>query len=159
MESAERIISQFYHSFQNKDHQGMHACYHPDLSFSEPVFQNLDYKKTCAMWHMLIERGKDLKLQYDNIQNHGDKITCNWEAFYTFSSTGNKVHNLITGTFILEENKIIRHIDHFNFWKWSSMALGTTGTLLGWTSFVRSKVRKTAFNSLEKFIKNHPVYQ
>ena len=48
----------------------------------------------------------------------------------------------------IENGTIIKHTDEFNFYKWSKMALGTPGLLLGWTSFFRNKVRKGAYVKL-----------
>jgi hypothetical protein len=52
----------------------------------------------------------------------------------------------------IEDEKIIIHEDSFDFWKWSRMALGTPGLLLGWTPFLKKKVRTQAQTSLQNFI-------
>jgi hypothetical protein len=67
--------------------------------------------------------------------------------------TGRRVHNKIDATFQFQDGKIIRHHDRFNFWKWSFMALGPVGLFLGWSPFIKNKVRKQAAKNLEKFIK------
>src|SRR2546428_315663 len=67
-----------------------------------------------------------------------------WEARYTFSSTGRKVHNVMEAEFQFQGGRIAVHHDHFRFWRWSSQALGTAGLLLGWTPMVHNKVRATA---------------
>lgn len=75
-----------------------------------------------------------------------------WEATYIFSATGRKVHNRIDASFRFQDGKIIRHHDSFSFWRWSSMALGPVGTLLGWSPLVKNKVRRQAAQNLEKYI-------
>ena len=75
-----------------------------------------------------------------------------WIANYTFSQTGNKVENRIKANFEFENGKIVKHVDEFDFYKWSSQALGFTGKLLGWTSFLKNKVRQTAMKSLTDFM-------
>ncbi|HEX8059406.1 MAG TPA: nuclear transport factor 2 family protein, partial [Cyclobacteriaceae bacterium] len=75
-----------------------------------------------------------------------------WEAWYSFSRTGRQVHNIIDAKFEFRDGLIYKHHDHFAFWRWSRQALGTSGTLLGWSPVVRNKVRETARRSLDKFM-------
>ena len=46
---------------------------------------------------------------------------------------------------------VIRHVDRFDFWRWSRQALGAPGWLLGWTSLLRGKVRAQAAKGLAAF--------
>ena len=66
-----------------------------------------------------------------------------------FSVTGKKVVNHIKANFEFENGKIIKHNDHFNFYTWAKQALGFTGVLLGWTPFLKNKIRSTAANNLK----------
>jgi hypothetical protein len=153
------LIETFYTCFQQRDWAGMSACYHPNIVFSDPVFTALHGKSARAMWHMLIERGKDLTLEYTNVRVEQSKGYAHWEARYTFSASRRLVHNIIEAEFEFAEGKISRHRDTFHFWRWSRMALGTTGLLLGWSPVVRNKVRQTAQQGLAAFIAKHPEYQ
>ena len=137
----------------------MAACYHEKLTFSDPAFVKLNYKQAAAMWHMLCERGKDLELTFSEVESDEHQGSCSWEAKYTFSATGHKVHNIIRAKFRFEDNKIIQHEDEFNFWRWSRQALGLPGIMLGWSSVLKNKVQKTALGSLKKFIVQHIEYQ
>lgn len=149
-----QLLNQFYTAFQKRDYVTMQSCYHPEARFSDPVFQNLNVQEVKAMWHMLCERGKDLKISF-NVLNEQQIF---WEANYSFSKTGRKVNNKITATFEFKEGLIFRHTDAFDLWKWSGMALGSAGTLLGWTPFFKSKIRKMGISGLRQFIKNHTEY-
>ena len=63
------------------------------------------------------------------------------------------VHNVIDGVFEFNAQGLISyHRDSFNFWSWSRQALGMPGLLLGWTSFLRQKVRATAAGNLKKYL-------
>jgi ketosteroid isomerase-like protein len=159
MNDAEGIVAGFYTAFQKKDWRGMQGFYHDDVIFSDPVFQNLKGKRAKAMWHMLAEAAKDLTINFKNVQGDGQKGSCDWNAYYSFSRTGRKVHNIIHGQFELKDGKIFRHTDTFDLWRWSGMAMGTMGKLMGWTSFFQSKIRATADKNLERFIANHREYQ
>jgi ketosteroid isomerase-like protein len=161
MNQNEQLIEKFYSSFAARDPIGMIECYHPDVSFQDEVF-TLRGKAVGAMWHMLIEpekKDKDTVLTYSDIQADETTGRAHWEARYTFSATGRKVHNILDATFRFQEGKIIEHRDRFDFWRWSRMALGPMGILLGWSPMVRNKVRATANERLERFIQEHPEYQ
>ena len=153
-----QLIEKFYSSFQNKDFAGMIACYHPQVAFSDPVF-TLQGKQPGAMWHMFCAGGKDLAITFSDIQADDLQGQAHWEATYTFSSTGRKVHNIIDAGFRFQDGLIIEHRDRFDFWRWSRQALGLSGWLLGWTPLVQKPVQRSARASLEKFIRTHPEYQ
>ncbi|MCX8490265.1 MAG: nuclear transport factor 2 family protein, partial [Cyclobacteriaceae bacterium] len=86
------------------------------------------------------------------------KGSCHWVAAYSFSHTGRNVINKIDASFEFKEGLILRHIDRFAFWKWSRMALGTPGLLLGWSPFLQNKVRATALAGLKKFMAENATY-
>jgi hypothetical protein len=150
----EQIIIEFYTSFQDKNYAGMQKCYHQDATFSDPVFQNLSSSEVKAMWEMLLRGAQDLEITFQDVKADAKTGHCHWEAKYTFSVTGRKVHNIITASFEFRDSKIFRHVDDFNFWRWSIMALGPKGLLLGWTPFVRQKVRGSARKRLDSFLKS-----
>ncbi len=145
------LIETFYQAFQQKDHQTMAQCYHSDAYFRDEAFE-LTGKEIGGMWHMLCERGKDMTMEF-SVTQEDDKISAHWEPKYNFSQTGRFVHNIIDAEFEFRDGKIIKHIDHFNFWSWSRQALGAPGLLLGWTPLLRSKVKKMAMGNLKKFMK------
>ena len=144
------LVERFYRAFAQRDYRTMAACYHPQAHFSDPAF-DLHGSEIGAMWQMLCERGTDLRLEYRVDEQQG-KVTAHWEPRYTFSQTGRTVHNIVDATFEFRDGLIIRHVDYFNFWRWSRQALGMPGVLLGWTPVLRKKVQTLAMNNLKKFI-------
>lgn len=158
MEAKKQLIIDFYNSFSQRDYEAMGKAYHSDVYFKDEAFE-LNGKEVPAMWHMLCIRGKDLEIEFSDVVIKGDKVTAFWEAKYTFSATKRKVHNKINAQFKFKDGKIIEHIDKFNFWRWSSQALGIPGYLLGWSIFLKKKVRDQAGNSLNAFISSHSEYQ
>jgi hypothetical protein len=146
------LIQQFYAAFQNRDFKSMQRFYDPEAVFHDPVFQDLSAGEVKAMWQMLVTSANDLKIESSDIFADEKVGKCMWQAWYTFSATGRKVHNVIYAKFEFRDGKIFRHDDHFDFWRWSKMALGTPGLVLGWTPLIRNKVRKTARKRLEKFM-------
>ena len=153
------LIEKFYTALQNKDWQGMQECYHDKIQFSDPVFPDLKEKKANAMWHMLVAASTDLTIEFSQVEASASNGSCHLEAKYTFSKTGRKVHNKIDATFEFKDALIIHHNDTFDLWKWSKMALGTSGLLLGWSSFMKRKIRQMASKSLDHFVAKHSDYQ
>jgi hypothetical protein len=152
MNAHETLIHQFYSAFQKKDYSTMQNLYHPEAHFSDPVFSSLNSHGVKAMWQMLVTAGKDLKITFKDIQANDNTGTCHWEAWYTFSRTGKKVHNIIDASFEFKDGLILNHKDQFDFWRWSRQALGLPGWLLGWSSFLKNKIQKTAASGLQKFM-------
>jgi ketosteroid isomerase-like protein len=152
MDMNEQLISDFYSAFQARDGAKMSAFYDAEAVFSDAAFGTLHGKEIGAMWWMLCLRGKDLRIEFRDVKADATRGSVHWEAWYTFSSTGRKVHNVIDASFVFKDGRIIEHHDHFNFWRWASQALGLTGLLLGWTPFIQSKVRAQAKSGLTLFI-------
>ena len=154
--SNELLIERFYTAFQTKDYRAMQACYHNEATFSDPVFEGLSSREAKAMWQMLISSGRDLTVAFREVRAGDSDGSAHWEAWYTFSRTGRKVHNVIEARMEFKDGLIWKHEDNFSFWRWSQQALGTSGYLLGWTPIVKGKVRQTARRSLDKFLKENP---
>jgi ketosteroid isomerase-like protein len=145
------LITRFYKAFQQKDWAGMAACYHPDVVFNDAVFTDLRGNRAGQMWQMLCERGKDLRVEFRDVAADDNNGKAHWDAYYTFSRSGRKVHNSIDAQFRFQDGLIIEHRDTFNFWRWSSQALGVPGMLLGWTPFLQKKVQAQSMQTLEEY--------
>ncbi len=146
------LIDRFYTAFAARDAGGMGACYADDVRFSDPVFPALEGDAARGMWRMLCERGADLVVEHSGVRADDDAGEARWEAWYTFSATGRKVHNVIDARFRFADGRIVEHVDTFDFHRWSRQALGAPGLLLGWTPMLRNKVRATAGAQLTKFM-------
>jgi ketosteroid isomerase-like protein len=146
------LVTRLYESFQRLDGDGMAACYQPDATFSDPVFQDLRGPQVPAMWRMLAGRAKDFRLTFRDVRADDAQGSAHWEATYAFGKAGRRVHNRIDATFAFRDGKIARHVDRFDLYAWTRMALGPTGALLGWTPMVQGKVRREAMAGLEKFM-------
>jgi ketosteroid isomerase-like protein len=131
----------------------MAACYHDQVHFSDPVFPDLTGEAAKAMWKMLCSRAADLAIEYRVLEEKENAVRVEWDARYTFTKTGRKVHNRVTAHLHVHKGKILSHRDHFDFWRWTRQALGPAGWLLGWSPVIRSKVRAEAARSLDHFLK------
>jgi len=145
------VVETFYTCFAQRDFSGMAACYSPEVEFSDPVFTRLKGQEAKDMWEMLCTRGKDLEISFQVLRADDSGAAAHWEADYTFSGSGRKVHNVIDAEFELRGGKIVRHRDRFDLWRWTRMALGAKGVLLGWLPAVQNAVRAQAARNLAEF--------
>lgn len=152
MNANQELITKFYTAFKNKDVAVMQDCYSDQATFSDPVFTDLNAAQVRAMWAMLIKSGKDMRVEFSAVKATENGATAHWDAHYTFSATGRKVWNQVDAQFIIENGKIIQHRDQFDFYTWSKQSLRLTGKLLGWTSFLRNKVKKQASDKLAAYM-------
>lgn len=147
------LIERFYRAFQVRDAVAMGACYHPEIEFSDPAFPALRGREAGAMWAMLCARAQDLEIEFGDVRADDARGRAHWEARYTFSPTGRRVHNVIDADFEFRGGLITRHVDRFGFWRWARQALGPVGWVLGWTPMVRNRVRSEARRGLEAFLR------
>ena len=146
------LIEKFYRAFQKRDGATMASCYHPQVQFSDPVFTDLQGERAGAMWRMLTERGKDLKVEFRDVRADDAAGAAHWEAWYTFSGTGRKVHNVIDADFSFRDGLITKHVDSFDWPRWAGQALGLSGKLLGGTNVLHRKVSKKARAKLDDYL-------
>ncbi|MEX0720337.1 MAG: nuclear transport factor 2 family protein [Balneolaceae bacterium] len=152
MNKNKQLIIRFYTAFQQLDFETMNSCYHEEAQFQDPVF-NLDSKKEIAgMWKMLCTNAKNFDLTFSEVTAEKYDGSACWEASYEFSRTRRKVANKIEAKFYFMDGKIIEHADSFSFWRWSRMALGFPGYLLGWSPFLKKKIQGQAKKNLYAFI-------
>lgn len=148
------LITKFYQSFAAGDVEGMIACYHDDITFQDPAFGELHGEAAKSMWKMLLSGKKDaINIQFSDVVADNHNGSASWVAKYTYGKQKRKVTNHISATFKFLDGKIIDHRDHFDLWKWSKQALGTSGYLLGWSPFMRNKIQQTTNKQLRAFMK------
>lgn len=148
------LIETFYTAFQKRDAEGMVACYHPEIRFSDPVFRDLVGPRAGNMWRMLCGRSKTLEIEFRDVVADDRTGSVHWEARYLFTATGRQVHNVIDAKLEFKDGKIVRHTDTFDLWRWAGMALGMKGKLMGWLPPVQQAIRDKAMRGLDEFERN-----
>jgi ketosteroid isomerase-like protein len=149
----EQLIERFYGAFSAGKVEEMAACYADAVEFEDPAFGKLNGAEAKAMWRMLLERSKgDLTVKFGDIHKEGDRILAKWEAVYFFGPSRRKVINKIQAEFRVRDGKIVWHRDSFDLWKWSRMALGWKGWLLGWTPLMRKKIQAQSRGLLKRYM-------
>ncbi|HJQ93850.1 MAG TPA: nuclear transport factor 2 family protein [Candidatus Thermoplasmatota archaeon] len=151
MHPNEALVQRFYEAFGRRDGDAMAACYTSDARFSDPVFPDLRGERIGAMWRMLCLGAKDLEVTASRIRADDHKGSAHWEATYTFSRSGRRVHNVIEASFVFRDGLIERHSDDFDFKAWAAQALGWMGRVFGGSHQLRAKVRKDAAARLGRF--------
>ncbi len=154
MQNNQELIARFYTAFANHDAKAMSDCYHNEIEFNDPVFGTLIGSEVSAMWAMLIERsGGDLRIEFSHVEADKDSGSAEWVATYNFTKTNRKVINKIHAEFEFKNGLIRKHTDTFDMWKWSKQALGFKGFFMGWTNFMRQKIRQQAAIGLKNYNK------
>lgn len=150
-----QIIADFYQAFAALDGEKMVAHYHDDITFEDPAFGELHGDKAKNMWRMLCQsqqKGEtEFRVEVSEIAFDGETGSARWDAYYTFSQTGRKVHNIIHASFKFQDGKIIDHRDQFDSWRWARQALGFKGLLVGWAPFFKKGLQKQTGRLLAKF--------
>ncbi len=155
MHAHAALVSRFYDALARRDGDAMAACYHPQATFRDEVF-DLDAGGTRAMWRMLCSRGADLRVETSDVRADAERGSAHWEADYTFSKTGRPVHNEVDAAFTFQDGLIRTHVDTFDLWAWSRQALGAPGWLLGWTPWLRARIASEGASGLAAYVAAHP---
>ncbi len=79
MHPHQTLIETFYRALAARDAEGMIACYHPRVRFTDEVF-DLEGAEAGAMWKMLCERGKDLKVSFSDVEADERSGRAHWDA-------------------------------------------------------------------------------
>lgn len=145
------LANSFYAALAVGDGETMANLYAPEVVFEDPAFGVLNGTDAGDMWRMLCSGASDLRVTHTIKSSTDDVVVTNWVANYTFGPTRRPVRNEVTATMRFQGGKIVDHRDQFDFWKWSSQALGITGRLLGWSPFLRARVQRTTAANLAKF--------
>lgn len=152
MHPNEKLLTDFYSAFARKDAAPMRAAYADDAHFSDAAFPDLHGAAVGDMWTMLCEQAQDFRLEFRNVKADDVSGSAHWEARYLFRGQ-RPVHNIIDAQFTFQNGKIVRHIDTFDFWRWSKQALGPIGWALGWTPWLKKTVNATAAKNLASWQK------
>lgn len=151
-----QLVDSLYAAFKRRDADAMVACYAPDATFRDPIFE-LAGHDVADMWRMFCERGGDLTLTWRDVRADDAAGAAHWEPRYTFSVTGRAVHNVIDSRFTFRDGKIAAQEDSFSLWRWSRMALGPKGAALGWAPFVKKAIRREARRNFDLWRARRPA--
>lgn len=158
MHPNQTTLNNFYEAFSRLDAEAMAACYADNAQFEDEAFSLQGKREVAGMWRMLCTATQagnraDWQLTWRDVEADATQGGANWEAHYRFAATRRMVHNRIRARFHFDtEGRILTHHDSFNFWRWSWLALGVPGAVLGWSPAFRTQFRKQARVNLDKFL-------
>lgn len=158
MPSNPTTVTNFYQAFSRLDADAMAECYAEGAQFADEAFHLRGKREVMGMWRMLFQATQagnraDWKLEWGDLREEGAEIKVRWEEDYRFGVARRSVHNCVLATFTFdEEGKILTHHDRFNLWRWSRMALGVPGAVLGWSPAFRKLMGRQARANLDKFL-------
>jgi limonene-1,2-epoxide hydrolase len=158
---SKQTIERFYAAFSNLDAAAMEACYAESARFEDEAFSLAGRRQIGAMWRMLCEGARmngiaNWKLEVSDIRASAAKGRAHWEAHYLYGPRRRKVHNRIDAKFDFDDaGLIVRHRDQFNMWNWARQALGLPGLMLGWSPWLRTKVRSSAAQQLQRYVEKN----
>ncbi len=145
------LIESFYNSFKAMNPDAMVQAYHDKIAFKDPAFGVLMGKDAKDMWKMLCNRSADLRIEFSDIRADEETASARWEAWYTFSKNGRKIHNIIDAKFKFQDNLIIWHQDNFDIHSWASQAFGFMGKLIGGSEYFQKGLQKKTLKMLKRF--------
>jgi len=148
----QELLEHFYHSFKYKDVEGMIACYHDDIVFTDPAFGTLKGVEAKSMWRMLLGQNGSLQIDYNNISADTNTGKAHWKAEYIFSKTKRPVINNVTSAFEFKDGKIILQIDTFDLNAWAKQALGFQGAVLNFFGLLPNVIQRKSKEALQKYM-------
>lgn len=145
----EVILKEFYEAFAKGDFKKMNSLYSNDVVFNDPIFKGLDYKQVTNMWSSLLSNKKESKFNvfFEIKEENNDKYVI-WTATYLFGEKRRKVINIVESRMEIENNKIVKHTDNFNFKKWANQAIGGPAYIFGNQKWFKNKISKVAKEKL-----------
>jgi len=148
MNAAEtrETLDRFYGALARADGEAMAAMYAPDASFEDEVFR-LRGADIGRMWIGLTRRARDFSVAYTIAQAGSGRGTVEWTARYLFAGK-RPVTNVILSELELDQGKIRRQVDRFDFRRWAGQALGGWARPLARFSWFRRRVSRQAASRL-----------
>ncbi|MDQ6893628.1 MAG: nuclear transport factor 2 family protein [Acidobacteriota bacterium] len=143
-QETREVLTRFYDALSRRDGETMASLYSKDAAFEDEVYE-LQGEDVGKMWRGLMSKAKTLTVSYTIAKAGSGSGTVEWTARYDFPG-GGPVVNVILSELELENGKIVRQRDRFDFRRWAAQALGTKGRLLGRFEWFRRAVSRTAAN-------------
>lgn len=147
MSKEAQIVKEFYKALSKGDYQKVNSLYHDDAKYRDEIF-DLRGKEINALWYTATRPEMNLIAHCKSLKVDGDRVTTDWNISYTIDTLNRKVELDETGVFQFQDGKIINHKDSYDFWSWCAQSLGFIGKALGWSQWLKNRVRNQAKKSV-----------
>ena len=143
------VVDRLFEALRRADASVIDACYHPQISYSDSVFEDLRGARVALRWRMLLQQADGFSLEHGLVFADERKAQVQWTADYRLR--GKRIRVPILSTLAIWDDLIVRQVDEYNFWQYSRQAQGIPGLLLGGLEPFQKIVRRRARRDLERF--------
>ena len=149
------LLTHFYDAFARRDGAAMAALYDSQATFEDPVFR-LRGGEIGKMWIALTRRAQQFGISYAITRADAGGGTVEWTARYLFAGR-RPVVNVVASDLAVDNGRIVRHRDRFDFARWSAQALGLPGRLFGRFAWFQRFVSRRLARRLDLSLAPPPV--
>lgn len=147
--SSVPVVDRFFEALRRADDAVINACYHPQISYSDPLFEDLRGARVALRWRLLLREAQSFSLEHELVFADERKVQVQWTVDYALK--GKKIRLPILSTLAIWDNLIVRQVDEYEFWQYSRQAQGFAGLLLGGIEPFQQLVKRRARSDLERF--------
>lgn len=146
-DDSAHLVARFFDAFGRGDAQQMAACYHPMVSYSNPVLPDLRGPMPGAMWSLALSRAPSLRLQWQVAFSDARKAQVTWCAQWRQGRRDLRLDAV--STLSIWGDGIARQVDEFRFSQWAGQTLGLRGRLLAWLPAFRRVVQRRTLAAVQ----------
>ncbi|RPA97285.1 hypothetical protein L873DRAFT_1810109 [Choiromyces venosus 120613-1] len=147
------LVDEYIAAYREMDYEKLTNLWHPEYTFADPAFPNLDTTRSRAMFHMFITNRDKNKMVVTHItpavasDTQENTYVTTYTCDYLYGAA--PVHNEIRATIELKDGKIWRQVDEFPLAAWAKQSLGMVGTALNVVGMLDGVVKKKAAEKLD----------
>lgn len=146
-------------------YKGMHQYLDENVVFADMAYENIKGKQVFAMWHWFCtKKPEPVKVTFSPSETREENgtVKLTYRAQYLLgydendpAKKGKPIDYEITSNMKFKDGKITHHKDEASIREWTKQAKGTFVSLLSWTSFVKKRIRHTAKDLLDDFMRKN----
>lgn len=148
------VVDRFFEALRRADTRVVDSCYHSQISYSDPLFEDLRGALVPLRWRMLLTQVDGFSLEHALVFADERKAQVQWTANYRLK--GREIRIPILSTLAIWDDLIVRQVDEYDFWQYCRQARGLGGFLLGGTEPFQNTVKRRARRELERFATSAP---
>lgn len=147
------VVHDLMAALARHDVEGLERCYHPDVSYGDPMFPELEGRdRVLALWRMVFDRTTGLRVAHRAVTTDKYRGSAACVFTYVIAESGREIETRTEALFHFEDGLIVRHHNEYDFRHWSKVVLGRpTGLISGWTPRLRDSIRSGARKALQAY--------